>query len=156
MKRGTYDKLAAIMEPWLAIPSPRRYRPAQVPRASAAIYVALVGDGTVAYVGSVCRRADPGALAARLREHRAGDRWNWIVVFVLRDDSPTAVVLEFEGMVGRLLLPTQNRCLPNTWLPAAPRLRRASAHGRPRRAIGASVASPDPGQVATTGGTDVR
>jgi hypothetical protein len=130
MRRAAYDGLAAIMEPWLADSTPRLFRPARPPRRSVAVYVGLVGADVVAYVGSVRRPGDPDALAARLREHRAVDRWNWIIVFPLRDDTPKPVVLEFEGVVGHLLLPTQNQRLPATWLPAAPR-RRGPLVGRP-------------------------
>jgi hypothetical protein len=121
MKRATYHGLAAIMEPWLAASTPRLHWPAMPPRRSVAVYVGLVDGGPVAYVGSVCRRGDPDALAARLREHRALERWNWIVVFPLKDETPGAVVLDFEGIAGRLLMPTENRRLPKTWLPSAPR-----------------------------------
>jgi hypothetical protein len=87
-----------------------------------AVYAAIGGDGTMLYVGSVCRN-EPAAVAARLREHlKEGLKaatWNTVWIFPLRPTTPVELVRQAESRVatltGRLL---HNRALPRR--PLAP------------------------------------
>jgi hypothetical protein len=81
-----------------------------------AVYVAIGGDGTVLYVGSVCR-VEPGAVAARLREHlKEGFKaaaWNTVWIFSLRSETPVEVVRQAESRVATLVgRPPHNWALP--------------------------------------------
>ncbi len=83
------------------------------------VYVAQVSSGADVYVGSVHRPHNMDGIAQRIREHQAADvgavgsrRWTGIHVFALGDTSPEIEVRMLEGVVGRIIAPTQNRRLP--------------------------------------------
>ncbi|MFI9009908.1 hypothetical protein ACIGNX_22015 [Actinosynnema sp. NPDC053489] len=81
-----------------------------------AVYVGIGGDGTVLYVGSVCR-AEPGAVADRLREHlRTGFKaatWDTAWIFPLWPATPEHVVRQAESRVATLAgRPPQSLALP--------------------------------------------
>lgn len=87
------------------------------PRGRCAVYVAVGGDGTVLYAGSV-RRAEPGAVATRVREHlRMGVKaatWDALWILPVRVSASVAELRRAEGRVVVLLgWPPQNRAMPS-------------------------------------------
>src|SRR5690348_11852955 len=87
-----------------------------VPAFPVAVYVAVGLDGSVLYVGSVCRPQDEQGVGSRLDEHlRKLDRfqtWNLLYVIPLRPDTPLSTVRRIEGRVGAHLAPAKSRALP--------------------------------------------
>lgn len=85
----------------------------EIPDFRNAVYVADARDGTSVYVGSVCRQA---GLNGRIREHlrrpSRSSTWERVWVVPIADDVGSRHVRWIEGLVGRLVLPTQNCRLP--------------------------------------------
>lgn len=93
--------------------------PHTLPLRAKAVYIAVDATGVVRYVGSVCR---PRRAAVRERTTEHVREWfkrrNWATVYVvpLHPTTPSSIVKDVEGRIGRRLEPTDNRRLP------APRL----------------------------------
>jgi len=114
MNRRLYGDLAAMIGPSLARQLPRLFSTAgTVPAIGIAVYVGLLADGSIDYVGSVYRPNDATGLASRLREHRARTRWRHVVIFPLDPATPAGTVRRLEGAVGRITRPRRNRRLPS-------------------------------------------
>jgi hypothetical protein len=147
MNRVLYGQLAAMMGSWLTKPMPRLFSTAGVvPAVGTAVYVGMRADRSVDYVGSVCRPKDATGLATRLREHRARERWRYVVVFPLDPATPSATVRILEGAVGRITRPTRNRRLPSAILLVGGAVRSARA----RRAAATGVTAASEAKSATT------
>lgn len=100
------------------LPGPYRLAgpvPHNLPLRSKAIYIAVDSAGVVRYVGSVCRSRRT-AIRERTMEHVREwfKRHNWTVVYVVPLDpsTPSNVVKQIEGRIGRRLTPSDNRRLP--------------------------------------------
>jgi hypothetical protein len=118
VNRRLYDAIADMIGPALVERMYLRLPPdAELPKVAAAVYVALNGDGQPAYVGSVHRPSCAHALADRMREHRASERWHWLVVFPIHASTPTKIVRLLEGAVSSVLWPSQTRRRPRSDLP---------------------------------------
>jgi hypothetical protein len=82
-----------------------------------AIYVATAADGRVLYVGSTARspaRTTPirERVSEHLRTRARSQDWIQLTILPLRADTPSTVVRQLEGEIGRALRPQQNLRLP--------------------------------------------
>lgn len=117
MNARTYRSIADLIGDHLSEPLPHLYVGDAVPPLASAIYVGVGPRGDIRYVGSVHRPRDRVAVARRLREHRAAERWSTTAIFPLRPTTPRSTVRELEGAVGDVLWPRDNRRLPQSVLP---------------------------------------
>jgi hypothetical protein len=114
-----YEALAAYAGECLAerIPEPIHIGVGeQIPNLAVAVYVAVGTDGSVLYVGSVCRPSDLRGVNSRLSEHlRRQERfetWDLLYLIPLKPQTPIATVRRIEGRIGAHLGPRGSAALP--------------------------------------------
>lgn len=79
-------------------------------RASVGIYFGCRSDGRLLYIGSAVRPLNPHGVAHRILEHplKVRERWWYVWVLPLYDDTPPTIVRAIEGQIIDCLSPPLN------------------------------------------------